>query len=114
MSVCQPLLLSSLFSSSVIIKAIYGVFILLWGGLGGLPPRRRTVSVSLCRTGLKFDKSTKRGRRHNWYFVPEYLSTYLPEMNIGEQRIIGIRYLFTCRPVNLSTCLPGLTGENIG
>ena len=49
-----------------------------------------------------------------WY-QPFYLLTFLsgsigPELNIGVQGIMGISYLFTCQPVNLSTCLPGLTG----
>ena len=26
---------------------------------------------------------------------------------------MGIPYLFTCRPVNLSTCLPALTGSKL-
>ena len=37
-------------------------------------------------------------------------------MNRSMQGIIGKPYLSTCRPVNMSTCLPGLTGTavNIG
>ena len=39
---------------------------------------------------------------------PFYLLTFLPgligpELNIEVQGIMGIPYLFTCRPVNLST-----------
>ena len=44
---CQPFLLSNLFSSSVIINAIYGVVILLWGvwGVGTQAPYRAFVIV---------------------------------------------------------------------
>ena len=94
-----------------------------------------------CKTRDKYMRS-----RHYGYSVLVYLSTCLPgltgaEVNIGEQWLIGIPYLSTLRPVNLSTrvdrprgkyrrardygysvlvhlstCLPGLTGpeENIG
>ena len=35
------------------------------------------------------------------------------EVNIREQGIMGNPYLSTCRLVNLSTCLPGLTGPEV-
>ena len=74
MSICQPFLLSSLFSSSVIIKAIYGVFILMWGVWGAC----RTMSFSLCCTRVD------RSRR----------------LYIGVQGIMVFR---ACPPVNVST-----------
>ena len=51
-----------------------------------------------------------------WYFVLVHLSTCLPgltgqEVNRGVQGIMGIPYLFTCRPVNLSTRVDRLIGK---
>ena len=47
------------------------------------------------------------------YSLLVHLWTWLtgPEVNIGEQGIMGIPYLSTCRPVNLSTRVDRSRGE---
>ena len=89
-------------SISVIIKEIYVVFIPL-RGIWGLAPRRRIVSIEL-RSCSSVDLSTcligLTGQEVNILYQG---SIGKSEINIGVQGIIGTSYLFTCRPVNLST-----------
>ena len=99
MSICQLFLLSSLFSSSIVIKAIYGVFILLLGGLGACLPGAVPCLFQCAVQDYRLT-SLQRGLTGQG-------------VNIGVHGIMGIPYLFTCRPVNLSTCLPGLTGQEV-
>ena len=70
-------------------------------------------SLSTCRpvnlsTRVDRFRGEYRRARDNGYSIFVHLSTFLPgltgpEVNIGEQGILGIPYLSTCRPVNLST-----------